>query len=97
MSNIITWCIANLTLPCQLVPKESAAPPGQAVMRVMVPKDHVDMNKFESEHEPGFRTVVDYMTAIVKKVRDGIMEAVEAEQQQESEADKRLREGPFSA
>lgn len=62
-------------------------------MRIMVPKNHVDMNKFDSEHEPGFRTVVDYITAIVKMVRDSRMEAVEEAQQQESEADKKLREG----
>lgn len=66
-------------------------------MRHTVPRDHIDMNKFDSESDYGFQTVVQYIGSIVDNVRAQQNEVREAERQQESEADKKLREGPSSA
>lgn len=66
-------------------------------MRHTVPKDHIDMNKFDSDGDPSFQTVVHYLNSIVDIARARHNEVLEAERQQESEADKKLREGRSSA
>jgi hypothetical protein len=65
-------------------------------MRVTVPKDHIEMNKFDSEGDPGFQTVVHYITAMIDSVRASRMEVLEAERAQQHDADRRcVKVGDF--